>query len=244
VLAGTHAFGVIVAALLRRARTGAGAYLDVSMLEALVAAEDLNFGAILNGGPELRGARSGMVVHRVGGRWLAMQTVGAPQLWPRLVKLMGRLDLAEDPRFSTPIRRRQHWGELRAIITEWLDGFPTADEALEALSGARLPCAPVLAPPDVVAHPHLAARRFFPEIPHPARGRVRVTASPYHIDGHPIDPAGPAPYRPGEHTRLVLAEVLGYPSARIDELIASGVVHHMGGPEMAPQPPPPSKTPG
>src|SRR5438477_285193 len=49
VLAGTHAFGAIAAALVRQARTGDGATLDVSMLEALVAAEDVSFGAALNG---------------------------------------------------------------------------------------------------------------------------------------------------------------------------------------------------
>jgi len=49
VLAGTHAFGAICAALVRRARSGRGAYLDVSMLECLVAADDITFGALLNG---------------------------------------------------------------------------------------------------------------------------------------------------------------------------------------------------
>jgi crotonobetainyl-CoA:carnitine CoA-transferase CaiB-like acyl-CoA transferase len=98
VLAGTHAFGAIVSGLLRRFRTGQGAHLDVSMMEALVAADDLNYGAILNGGEALRGPRSGMVVHRIGGRWIAMQTVGAPQLWPRLLKVMARPELADDPR--------------------------------------------------------------------------------------------------------------------------------------------------
>ena len=66
VLAGTHAFGAILAALLRRGRTGQGAYLDVSMLECLVAAEDVTYGSILNGGPVSPGPRVGMVVHPVG----------------------------------------------------------------------------------------------------------------------------------------------------------------------------------
>ena len=224
VLAGTHAFGAICAALLRRARTGAGARLDVSMLEALVSAEDLNYGPILNGGEALRGARTGMIVHRIGDRWLAMQTVGAPQLWPRLLKLMERPELADDPRFNAPLLRRQNWPQLRPIIVAWLDRFPTVDAALEALNAARLPCAPVLDPGQVVSHPHLAARRFFPEIEHPGRGKVRITATPYHVDGGPVDPAGPAPYRPGEHTRRVLAEMLGYSEERISELHASGTV--------------------
>ncbi len=55
ILAGTHAFGAISAALLRRAHTGRGAYLDVSMLEALIGAEDISFGSVLNDGPAYPG---------------------------------------------------------------------------------------------------------------------------------------------------------------------------------------------
>jgi CoA:oxalate CoA-transferase len=224
VLAGTHAFGAISAALVRRARTGRGAHLDVSMMEALVAADDVNFGAILNGGAEVRGPRLGMIVKKIGDRWMAMQTVGAPQLWPRLVKLMGRPELADDPRFATPAARRDHWPQIRELVLAWLGKFATVAEALAALNAARLPCAPVLGPGEVAAHPHLAAREFFPEVPHPARGRVRITAAPYHLDGRPVVPAGGAPYRAGEHTRLVLGEVLGYAEDRIQALVDAGAV--------------------
>jgi len=53
---------------------------------------------------------------------------------------------------------------------------------------------------------------------------VRVTASPYHWDGKPVHPAGGAPYRVGEHSRLVLSDLLGYDAKRIDTLIAAGAV--------------------
>jgi CoA:oxalate CoA-transferase len=218
VLAGTHAFGAILAALLRRARTGRGAHLDVSMLEALVAAEDITYGAVLNGGAEFAGPRPGMILHAIGGRWLALQTVGAPRLWARLVQAMGRPELAEDPRFATALGRREHWPALRAIVRAWLDGFPSVEAAVDALQAARLPAAPVLGPAEVVAHPHLAARGFFPAVPHPVRGAVRVTGAPFHVDGEAVGPRGPAPYRVGEHTRTVLAEMLGYPQARIEAL--------------------------
>ena len=224
VLAGTHAFGAILAALLRRGRTGRGAHLDVSMLEALVAAEDITYGAVLNGGVEYVGPRAGMILHELGGRWLALQTVGAPQLWARLVATMGRPELGEDPRFATPLARREHWPELRAIIRAWLDGFPSVEAAVDALQAARLPAAPVLAPAEVAAHPHLAARGFFPAVPHPGRGAVRVTGSPFHLDGGAVGPRGPAPYRVGEHTRAVLAGVLGYPPERIAALAGAGAI--------------------
>jgi crotonobetainyl-CoA:carnitine CoA-transferase CaiB-like acyl-CoA transferase len=224
ILAGTHAFGAISAALLRRARTGQGAHLDVSMLEALIGAEDISFGSVLNEGPSYPGPRSGMLVHQVGESWIALQVVGVLDLWPRLLDLLVRPELAQDPRFATPQARRDHWAELRAMIAAWLDRFTSADDALAALSAARIPCARVLWPAELVAAPHMAARGAFPSVPHPTHGAVRVTASPFQVDGHPLAPAGPAPYRPGEDTRAILADVLGYAPERIEALARRGAV--------------------
>ena len=225
VLAGTHAFGAIAAALVRQARTGDGATLDVSMLQALVAAEDVSFGAALNGAEISQGPRVGMIVAEVKGRHVATQYVGGPQLWTRLCAVMKRPDIEQDPRFSTPIARRQHWDELRLILMQWLSAsFASADDALRTLNAARVPAAPVLSPQEVIDHPHMKAREAFPEIPHPGRGSVRVTATPFNVDEAPLKPAGPAPWRIGEHTREVLTQVLGYTPARIDELRRAGVV--------------------
>ena len=137
---------------------------------------------------------------------------------------MGRPELERDPRFDSSDRRRANWRELRTIVETWLATFPTSEDALRALAEARIPCAPVLRPAEVVASEHLAERQFFPTVPHPARGAVRVTASPYHLDGQPVQPRDGAPYRVGEHTRSVLGELLGYSPERIEALRSSGVV--------------------
>jgi len=197
VLAGAHAFGAILAALMRRQRTGRGAYLDVSMLEALVAAEDVSMGSVLNGGDEYPGPRAGMTLARVGNRWIAAQIAGSADLWPRLVGIMKRPDLDADARFATPLARRQHWRELEPIIVTWLAAFGSAEEAVATLTAARIPCAPVLSPAEVAALPQLAARRAFPEIPHAARGTVRITAAPFHVDGRPL--VAPAQRFAGDH---------------------------------------------
>ncbi|MBI2493970.1 MAG: CoA transferase, partial [Candidatus Rokubacteria bacterium] len=218
VLAATHATTAIMGALLRRGRTGRGAHLYVSMLEALIAADSVSYAAVLNGGAEYGSPRPGMIVARVGDRFVATQFVGAPQLWQRLLGAMQRPELERDPRFDSSEKRRLNWRELRPIVEAWLATFSTAEDALAALTAARLPCAPVLRPAEVVAEQHLAERQFFPAVAHPARGAVRVTASPYHLDGRPVHPRGPAAYRVGEHTRAVLGDLLGYPPARIDEL--------------------------
>jgi CoA:oxalate CoA-transferase len=223
VLAGAHAFGAICAALVRRGRNGRGAYLDVSMLECLVAADDITYGALLNGGKVQREPRIGMVVQPIGERYLAMQSAGAPHLWSRLVALIGRPGLATDARFVTPMARRANWPALLEILREWLSGFDSVDHAVKTLSAARIPAVPMLSPEEVIEHPQLAARSAFPEIEHRGRGRVRVTALPFHVDRQPVAPGGPAPYRVGQHTREVLAE-LGYDTERIDALRSLRVV--------------------
>jgi crotonobetainyl-CoA:carnitine CoA-transferase CaiB-like acyl-CoA transferase len=225
VLAGTHAVGAIVGALLRRGRTGRGAHLDVSMLEALISADSVTYAAVLNGGEEAGNPRPGMVVAPIGARSLAMQFVGSGELWPRLLALMGRPDLGKDPRFDTADQRRANWRVLREIVVTWLQAtYPSVEAALTALADARIPCAPVLRPADLVAEPHLAERGFFPSVPHPARGSVRITSTPYHLDHRPMEPRGGAAYRVGEHTRDVLVRDLGYSAARIEALRQARIV--------------------
>jgi len=224
VLAGTHAFGAICAALLRRARKGSGATLDISMLECLIAADDITFGSLLNGGLVERQPRIGMMVHAIGGRHVALQTAGAPHLWSRLVALVGKPDLATDPRFSTPQARRENWGALQQVYRDWLNSYQTADEAIAALSAARVPVVPMLSPEEVVDHPQLVSREAFPEVSHPGCGSIRVTATPFFVDGKPTHPRGSAPYRIGEHTQDVLTNVVGYSGDRIEALRELGVI--------------------
>jgi CoA:oxalate CoA-transferase len=224
VLAGTHAFGAICAALLRRTRNGLGATLDISMLECLIAADDITYGSLLNGGRVERRARVGMLVHAIGERHIALQTAGAPHLWSRLVALIGKPELATDPRYSTPQARRDNWVALQGVFRDWLNRYRSADEAIAALSAARVPVVPMLSPEEVIEHPQLQSREAFPEVPHAARGRIRVTATPFFVDGNPTHPRGPAPYRIGEHTHTVLHTVLGYPDDRIEALRNLGVV--------------------
>jgi crotonobetainyl-CoA:carnitine CoA-transferase CaiB-like acyl-CoA transferase len=224
VLAATQAAAAIGGALLRRFRTGQGARIDVSMLETLVGADSVTYPSVLNGGKEHGNPRPGMVVHGIGGRYLAMQIVGGTDLWQRMLGLLQRPELAADPRFASTEARSRHWPELRAVITGWLDGFASVDAALQALEAARVPCAPVLRPAEVIASEHLAQRDFFPTLQHAVVGPVRVTASPYHLDGHPVHPRGPAPHLPGDDTRAVLGELLRYDEDRIAALLSSGAV--------------------
>jgi crotonobetainyl-CoA:carnitine CoA-transferase CaiB-like acyl-CoA transferase len=164
-----------------------------------------------------------MLVHPIGERYLAMQSAGAPHLWSRLIALVGRPELETDPRFATVMARRTNWAALVEILRERLDRFDSVEEAVETLGAARIPAVPMLSPEEVVELPQLAARSAFPEIPHRGRGRIRVTALPFHVDRKAVAPGGAAPYRVGQHTQEVLTE-LGYDAARIAALQSQRVV--------------------
>lgn len=223
-LAGVHAFGLVLAAVLRRQRSGQGACLDVSMLQSLWGAEDIGIAAALNGGDLIKGPRPGMIIHAIGGRQLAVQFIGGGPTWERLLAAMGAASPASAARFATSEGRREHWPELRKLICGWLDRFESVEGAVAALTAARVPCAPVQSMEEAIAHPHMAERQAFSSVPHPARGEVRVTSAPFHVDGAPVPARGPAPYRAGEATRAILSGMLGYSDERIDALLRSGAV--------------------
>ena len=223
-LAGTHAFGAINAALIRKLRSGRGAYIDVSMLECLIAAEDVTFGSILNGGPIEQGPRYGMIVHRVGDGYVALQAVGAPHLWLRVVEFLEQPELSSDERFTSAATRRNNWLALSDLIRQRLDCFTNVNAATAALAAARIPAVPVLTPHEVIQHPQLIQRGAFPSVDYHGGKKVRVTATPFQLDGEATVPRNSAPLHVGEHTQHVLAEILGYAGERIQQLNADGVV--------------------
>ena len=223
-LAGVHAFGLVLAAVNRRRNTGEGAYLDVSMLQSLWGAEDIGIAAALNGGEFTKSPRPGMIIHAIKGRQLAVQFIGGGTTWDRLLAAMGKESAARDEKFARPQGRRDHWAELRAVNCDWLDGFESMEAAMTALTAAKVPHAPVAAIEEVLEHPHMQEREAFTTIPHPARGTVQVTSSPYHVDGKAVHARGAAPYRVGEDTRAVLRKTLGYAPEKIESLLRAGVV--------------------
>ena len=99
---------------------------------------------------------------------------------------------------------------------------------LSAFSEGSIEHKEMLSPEEVVDHPQLASREAFPQVPHAGCGNIRVTATPFFVDGKPTHPRGSAPYRIGEHTRDVLADVLDYPRDKIDALRELGVIEMPG----------------
>ncbi|GAA2793864.1 CaiB/BaiF CoA transferase family protein [Crossiella cryophila] len=227
-LGGLVAAYAVTAALLRRERTGEGAFLDVSMLEsALTAMGWVTSNYLITGhNPEPIGnenftaAPSGTFATADGHLNIA---ANRQQQFATLSRLLGREDLLSDNRFTHPVDRKAHREQLRTELEPAL-AQRTAKEWEEILSDAGVPAARVLSVPDALGLEQLAAREFVHRLPFPD-GRDRaldVLGSPVRVDGESARPLSPPPLL-GEHTREVLAE-LGYPPEEIDRLRERGAV--------------------
>jgi crotonobetainyl-CoA:carnitine CoA-transferase CaiB-like acyl-CoA transferase len=90
------------------------------------------------------------------GRWVAING-GTDNVWRRLLKLMGREDLASDARFASARERARHHAEVNAIVGAWVAG-QDAEPLLDALERESVPATRVNTIADAVADPHVRAR--------------------------------------------------------------------------------------
>ncbi|TQM11864.1 CaiB/BaiF CoA transferase family protein [Pseudonocardia kunmingensis] len=225
-LGGLAAAMSIAAALVRRHRTGEGAHLDVSMLEAgltamgwvvsdrLVAGQE----PVAMGNENRTAAPSGTFTTADGHLNIA---ANKQEQYEALCAVLERPDLLADARFATREQRKQHRVALKAELEQTLSGRSAA-EWDPLLTAAGVPAAPVATLAQALESPQLAARGLVAELPLPVAGRtsVRVLGGPVQVDGAPVRPTT-SPPRLGEHTREILAE-LGWTRAEIDALVTAG----------------------
>ena len=203
----------ILAALVRRATTGEGQYLDVAMYDAMIAlCERIVYQYSVTGvAPE--GIANDHPILSPFGIFPCNDgsvSIAAPSddLYARLCDCMGQPDLATDLRFRTAAARIANTMELYDIIAAWTRGHSTAD-VFKLLSGA-VPVGPVQDAGDIAADPHIAAREMIVPLEHPgAKLPTDVAGVPIKFTETPGAVRRRAPLL-GEHTAEVLAE-LGIP---------------------------------
>jgi crotonobetainyl-CoA:carnitine CoA-transferase CaiB-like acyl-CoA transferase len=139
--------------------------------------------------------------------------------WAAYFKVIGRPEMAADPRFATQEVRSKNYDAAYAFVAEQMKKRTTADW-IEALEAADIPVQRMSSLADIVADPHLAAIGYFRMVEHPSEGRIRSMAVPSEWSESPPEYRRHAP-RLGEHTREVLREA-GYSTDKIERLIASG----------------------
>ena len=136
--------------------------------------------------------------------------------WLRLLDVIGRGDLKEDPRFSSPAARVQNSTEVDALIANWCKG-QTKIEAMEKLQNAGVPAGAVLDTAELSNDPHLRKRGMFATVNHPKRGEVVVPGWPVHMSESKV-PVKCGPLL-GEHTEQVLEQWCGMSKKEIADYV-------------------------
>jgi crotonobetainyl-CoA:carnitine CoA-transferase CaiB-like acyl-CoA transferase len=148
--------------------------------------------------------------------------IGSDKLWRTFCPLLGRADLAGDPRFSSNRARAANRAALidalqAALLTK------TYEEWEAILLPAGIPMGAINTIDRVVEHPQVRARRAIVEHEHPVAGRIPATAPPFRMSRTPGDVSRPAPLL-GQHTDDVLRELLGMADAEIERLRRAGAI--------------------
>jgi crotonobetainyl-CoA:carnitine CoA-transferase CaiB-like acyl-CoA transferase len=225
--AGIFAALGIVAALHARTQTGRGQMVDTSLMEAAIQQtfwqSAIYFATGVNPGP------SGSA-HILTAPYQAFPTAdgwinvgGANQAnWERIVKVIGRPELADDARFRTNGDRMKNLAALTPLVAERMKTRKSADWIRE-FEAAGIPVGPVNRIGDMLADPQVAAREMVVEVDHPRAGPTKALGLPIKFSETPGAITRPAPML-GEHTREILAS-LGYSDADIERLRQDGAVH-------------------
>jgi formyl-CoA transferase len=227
---GIHLYGAIVTALFDCARSGRGRVVEVSMMEAVYASLASNLGLYYGSageGPTRTGNRHGGLslcpynVYPARDGYVAI-ICNHESHWLGLLKVMGREDLAADPRMATMKDRVAHLELVDETVSAWTRRFDKQD-VFARLVAERVPSAPVRDLKEVVHDPHLRARGMLEDIDHPEFGPITVAGSPLRYGDSPPPALQPSP-RLGAHNGAVFGDLLGESPSRLASLASMGAI--------------------
>ena len=225
--AGMFAAHGILAALYARERTGVGAKIETSLLEAMVSLlayeASYYFVSGVVPGPVGSGHRT-LPVYQAQKTRDGYVAVAAVDKFADLCQAIGREDLARDPRYSGS-GLMEHKQELLVILDE-IFLTKSTDEWLKLLTEADIPCGPVNTLDKAFSDPQVLATDMVVTIDHTLGGQIKQTGNPISISTTPPEKRRKflSPPLLGEHTGEVLSQLLGYSSAKIDQLKQEKVV--------------------
>ncbi len=226
---GLHGAFAVLAALMHRARTGEGQYIDLSQWETSVAV--LGEGMmeqVMNGSqPPRMGNRDpymaphGLFRCQGDDRWVSI-VVASEEEWQRLCTAMGRPELAADPRFAVLAARKQNEDALEALLSAWTAPL-TAEDVTARLQAAGVAAFPALSNKELAEDSHLRSRGFFVELPHTEVGVRQHAGVPWVFSDTPcqVRRAGPCL---GQDTDEVMQRVLGFSVEEVAVLRERGIL--------------------
>jgi formyl-CoA transferase len=229
-LGGMFAVQGILAALLRRTETGEGQVVDVALTEACMALlesvipEYDRLGRIRRpGGTRLDGIAPSNLFRSQDDAWVVI-AANQDTVFGRLCRVMGRAELADDPRFRDHVSRGEHQDEIEEIVGDWARQHTQA-EILDVLGAEGVVVGPVYTVDQIVTDDHFRARDMLVNH-HDERVQEDVLGPGIvpKMSGTPGSVRWAGRPEPGHDNDRVLGELLGLTSAQIKELSSNGVV--------------------
>ena len=230
---GLYATTAILAALRHAERTGEGQHVDMALLDTQVAMlANLGANYLVSGKVPARAgnAHQNIVPYQVfevappsdGSADHIILAVGNDNQFAKFCDVAGHPELATDPRFARNQDRVRH----RAVLVPLLEAVMktrTKPQWLAALEAAKVPCGAINNLAEVFADPQVQARAMVDEWNHPLRPGLRLVANPAKLSATPVRKDLPPPLL-GQHTREVLADLLGLDAGQMDALARDGVI--------------------
>jgi crotonobetainyl-CoA:carnitine CoA-transferase CaiB-like acyl-CoA transferase len=148
--------------------------------------------------------------------------VGNESQWQRFCVVIGRNDLANDPRFSSVALRVQNRWQLKPLLTTTMRQRSTR-EWLDLLAKAEIVCGPVKTVEEVLRGAQVAGREMVAQFDHPKLGPTKVCGIPIKLSRTPGEVRS-APPLLGQHSEEVLIERLGMDREEISRLRQCGAI--------------------
>jgi crotonobetainyl-CoA:carnitine CoA-transferase CaiB-like acyl-CoA transferase len=223
--AGIFAAHGIMAALLARAKTGRGQFIDVSLLQVAIAFIESHVADYLNGGEAV--SRKNFPKGRIYSlldcdkKPFMVHLSGHNQAWEGLLEAAELDRLIGDPRFASRKQRTDRHDEIVKTLREQFCTKPR-EYWLPRLDANRIPNAPINTIHEVFENPQIRHLGIPRQITHPKMGVTNLVGSPINLSSTPAKFFRPAPLL-GEHTEEVLAQ-LGYDNVALKELRAERII--------------------
>jgi len=228
-LGGVHLFGAISAALYRRATTGAGAVIDISMQDCVFPTLTSALGAFFLAGsqPPRTGNRHAALtaspynVYQALDGHVAIICIREGH-WRNLVAAMKRPELLERAEFADMAARAANMDALDAAVESWTRTL-TRDEIFRRTQAHDVICAPVQSLAEVVADPQLHARGTLRWVEHPRLGTIALCRSAVRFaDVEPPEPA--LVHDLGADNRALYCAAFGLGDAEFEALQDAGAI--------------------
>jgi crotonobetainyl-CoA:carnitine CoA-transferase CaiB-like acyl-CoA transferase len=229
VLGGLCACIGILTSLLAIRNGKPGQKVDISLVDSVVSAMEtiIQIYLVENRIPQRTGNRYEFIypydTFKASDGWVII-AVGNNKLWQDFCSAINRLDLVDQDEFKDNYDRVKAHKEVKRIVEEWTEK-KSVKEIVDFFLSKQIPCAPLYTVKDVVEDQHIAvARRMIREVEHPVAGKMKVIGSPINLSETPAEINSPAPLL-GQHTELVLKDILNLTEAQIAELKKKNAIY-------------------